>query len=165
MSWKDDIVTMVEQNSRIAKLLQVLQGQTAINSKRIEAMRVLLDGQIKNQSRAADRMADRRRTARGEQSAASVPVAFQSVGFHLRRFVATRRHRRRSLLAPDRLARRHGADRPDECDGRRPGRHERRRSIVGRRGAWAGEGPATDRKHARRGGADRPRGRRKRGSI
>ncbi len=59
MSWKDDIVTMVEQNSRIAKLLQVLQGQTAINSKRIEAMRVLLDGQIKNQSRAADRMADR----------------------------------------------------------------------------------------------------------
>ncbi len=59
MGWKDDLVTIVEQNSRIVKLLQVLQGQTVINSKRIESMRVLLDGQIKNQSRSADRMADR----------------------------------------------------------------------------------------------------------
>lgn len=59
MGWKADLETAVEQNTRIMRLLQVLQGQVAINSKRIEAMRVLLDQQIKTQSRAADRMADR----------------------------------------------------------------------------------------------------------
>jgi len=59
MGWKDDITTMVEQNDKITRLLMVLQGQVVINSKRIEAMRVLMDDQIKNQSRSADRMADR----------------------------------------------------------------------------------------------------------
>lgn len=59
MSWKEDIAKMVEQNDMIERLLRLLQGQVAINSKRIEAVRVLLDGQIKNQSRSADRMADR----------------------------------------------------------------------------------------------------------
>lgn len=59
MSWKEDITTLVDQNGRIMKLLQVLQGQVAINSKRIEAMRVILDQSEKTRSRAADRMADR----------------------------------------------------------------------------------------------------------
>lgn len=59
MSWRDDLATAVEQNEKVIRLLQVLQGQVAINSKRIEAMRVLMDDQIKNQSRSADRMADR----------------------------------------------------------------------------------------------------------
>ena len=59
MSWKDDLTTIVEQQTKMVRLLQVLQGQVAINSKRIESMRVLMDGQMKNQSRSADRMADR----------------------------------------------------------------------------------------------------------
>lgn len=59
MSWKDDLANLVESQERVIKLLTVLQGQIAINSKRIEAMRVLIDENIKNQSRAADRMADR----------------------------------------------------------------------------------------------------------
>lgn len=59
MGWKDDIGRLVEQNDTIERLLRVLQGQVVINTKRIEAMRVLLDGHIKNQSRSADRMADR----------------------------------------------------------------------------------------------------------
>jgi hypothetical protein len=59
MSWKEDITTLVDQNGRIVKLLQVLQGQVAINSKRIEAMRVIMDQSEKTRSRAADRMADR----------------------------------------------------------------------------------------------------------
>ena len=59
MSWKNDIITLMDQQTKIIKLLQVLQGQTAINSKRIEAMRVLMDEQMRNQSRSADRMADR----------------------------------------------------------------------------------------------------------
>lgn len=59
MSWKDDIVKIVEQNDMLERLLRVLQGQVAINSKRIEAMRVIMDQSEKTRSRAADRMADR----------------------------------------------------------------------------------------------------------
>lgn len=59
MSWKEDIKTIVDMVARLEKQIRVLQGQTAINSKRIGEMRTLLDNQIKNQSRAADRMADR----------------------------------------------------------------------------------------------------------
>lgn len=59
MSWKEDLTQIVEDNERIRKLLIVLQSQVVMGTKKIEAMRVLLDDQIKNQSRAADRMADR----------------------------------------------------------------------------------------------------------
>ncbi len=59
MGWKNNLEHISWAVQRIEKLLRVLQGQTAVNSKRIEAMRVLLDQQIKNQSRAADRMGDR----------------------------------------------------------------------------------------------------------
>ena len=59
MGWKEDLQTIKQQNASIFKLLGVLNSQTALNSKRIEAMKVLLDEQIKNQSRSADRMADR----------------------------------------------------------------------------------------------------------
>ncbi len=59
MGWKEDLAHIVEDNERTQKLLIVLQGQMAMSNKKIEAMRVLLDEQIKNQSRAADRMADR----------------------------------------------------------------------------------------------------------
>ncbi len=59
MGWKDELTKVGEKLDIVVRILQVVQGQTAINSKRIEAMRVLLDQQIKNQSRAADRMADR----------------------------------------------------------------------------------------------------------
>lgn len=56
MSWKEE---MSEKLDVLAKLLRVLQGQTAINSKRIEAMRVMMEQTEKTRSRAADRMADR----------------------------------------------------------------------------------------------------------
>lgn len=59
MSWKDDITKIVAHMDTLERLLRVLQGQTAINSKRIEAMRVIVDQAEKTRSRAADRMADR----------------------------------------------------------------------------------------------------------
>lgn len=59
MSWKNELTRVGEKIDTVVRMLQVIQGQTAINGKRIEAVRVLLDQQIKNQSRAADRMADR----------------------------------------------------------------------------------------------------------
>jgi len=59
MGWKEDLTTIVDQNRVLHKMVQLLQGQTAINGKRIENLKVLLDEQVKNQSRAADRMADR----------------------------------------------------------------------------------------------------------
>lgn len=59
MGWKDDLKELGEKADTIIRMIQVVQGQAAINSKRIEAMRVVLDGQMKLQGRAADRMADR----------------------------------------------------------------------------------------------------------
>ena len=59
MSWKEDITTLVEQNGRIVKMLQYLQAQVAINNKRVETMRAVMDQSEKTRSRAADRMADR----------------------------------------------------------------------------------------------------------
>jgi len=59
MSWKDDITKMVEQQDTIERLLRVLQGQIALNSRKIDALKVIVDNQIVTQSRAADRMADR----------------------------------------------------------------------------------------------------------
>ena len=59
MSWKEDLAEIKEQNQTMVHLLQVLQGQTAINGKRIEALKIMIDSQVQNQSRAADRMADR----------------------------------------------------------------------------------------------------------
>jgi hypothetical protein len=59
MNWKEQIEKMSEQMETVTKLLRVLQGQTAINSKRIEAMRVIVEQAEKTRSHAADRMADR----------------------------------------------------------------------------------------------------------
>lgn len=59
MSWKDDLEMMVKKVGEISGRLRVLQGQTAINGKRIEALKIMIDSQVQNQSRAADRMADR----------------------------------------------------------------------------------------------------------
>ncbi len=59
MGWKDDLVEIKEQNERMIHLIRMNQGQLEINNKRIETMQVLLNGLIKNQSRSADRMADR----------------------------------------------------------------------------------------------------------
>jgi len=59
MSWKDDLTNLVEQQEQVVHLLKVLQGQTVLNAKRIDALRVLMDNQIKDQNRSADRMADR----------------------------------------------------------------------------------------------------------
>lgn len=59
MGWKEDIKTTVDTVGFLEKQMRILQGQTAINSKRIEAMRVILEQSEKTRSRAADRMADR----------------------------------------------------------------------------------------------------------
>jgi cobalamin-dependent methionine synthase I len=56
MGWKEDFSKQLDV---VERLLRVLQGQTAINSKRIEAMRVIIEQSEKTRSRAADRMADR----------------------------------------------------------------------------------------------------------
>lgn len=59
MSWKEQIEKIAEDVRGTAKMLRVLQGQTAINSKRIEALRVMIEQVEKTRSRSADRMADR----------------------------------------------------------------------------------------------------------
>lgn len=59
MGWKDDLAALVEQTTRAAKLLQVLHGQIALNTRRLEEMKIVMESQIGDQSRSADRMADR----------------------------------------------------------------------------------------------------------
>lgn len=59
MGWKDMITKMSEQQDTIETLIRYLQGEVLINSKRIEALKIMMDQQITTQSRSADRMADR----------------------------------------------------------------------------------------------------------
>lgn len=56
MSWKEDVSSKL---GTLERMVKVMAGQTALNSKRIEAMRVMIEQSDKTRSRAADRMADR----------------------------------------------------------------------------------------------------------
>lgn len=59
MSWKDDLQQIIKQTDTLGHMLKVIQGQGVLNAKRIEALKVMIDSQIKGASRSADRMADR----------------------------------------------------------------------------------------------------------
>ncbi len=59
MSWKDDLTKVIEQNEKMMQMMAVIQGQGVLNSKRIEALKVIIDAQVKGAGRSADRMADR----------------------------------------------------------------------------------------------------------
>lgn len=59
MSWKDDLSNIVEQNKKLMHMVAVIQGQEVLAAKRMEALKVIIDQQIKGASRSADRMADR----------------------------------------------------------------------------------------------------------
>ena len=56
MGWKEDQDLKLD---KLGRLLTIMLDKMKMNGKRLDAMRVLLDDQIKNESRAADRMADR----------------------------------------------------------------------------------------------------------
>ena len=59
MSWKDDLTKVIEQNEKMLHMMAIIQGQGVLNSKRIEALKVIIDAQIKGAGRSADRMGDR----------------------------------------------------------------------------------------------------------
>lgn len=56
MSWKDEIISKLHN---LEKMVQVLSGQIARNSKKTEDLRIMVEQSEKTRSRSADRMADR----------------------------------------------------------------------------------------------------------
>lgn len=56
MSWRDDIISKLDS---LEKMIQVLSGQIAHNSKKTEDLRIMVEQSEKTRSRAPDRMADR----------------------------------------------------------------------------------------------------------
>lgn len=59
MGWKETLVSLEEQVTRMNGMLRVMQGQTALNTKKIEALRVAVETSEKTRGQSADRMADK----------------------------------------------------------------------------------------------------------
>ena len=59
MSWKEMLKKLCCQMTAVETMLRVLQGQVAVNSKRMAALRTMIETSEKNKGQSVDRMADR----------------------------------------------------------------------------------------------------------